>query len=635
MEVQLLIPSQNQRRILLQVPRYETVKNFRRLVSRAIKKPENTFLLIALGKILLDKNANKELATLSTTYRIRDKTCVFIHINNQSKPSAEKRVKASSVSRKKIVVTTSRSKQKSIVRRRIIRDDNVVSIPFGNEHCDVCQSNTRIKKCKECGCVKCLLKTGDPLICDQCDSYWHLKCAGLTRNPTDQFWYCPECINKDADVVVGKGKAVAQPSKTAVIVRDMDCVLVPVHHVGKIPGIYCGQSWAVRSLVHDWGVHRSKFNVSYSAMTGAVSMVLSKGLKEDKDKGYQFVFSGSGGKLKVSCGRLSVKHMTHDQVLTNHNKAIAITCNAPFDEKRGATAHNWRKSRPIRVCRSSLRAETHPEYAPDEGIRYDGLYKVVKYWPHKVPETGFVIWKFLLRRDDQEYAPWMSSGRRAMSARGIRIIRSNEDLTTKLVRYTIPTRISRMMDSDTKNKRLWKQLREMTFWSEYEFLHYLFDTHVVCSSNACSKPIKNPITTPCGHICCVKCLTQSKNNRCFTCRRALLPADYSKVNLKLTRILQSLNWAYNSEGDMRKMPLPSTEIIAEDKSEGQETQFIKKEFDYGSLNLVAASASSSGVGQRKRKKVEIFIECLSNNETSADIELRRRNKRKRVRFIDI
>lgn len=112
-------------------------------------------------------------------------------------------------------------------------------------------------------------------------------------------------------------------------------------------------------------------------------MVLSKGLKEDKDKGYQFVFSGSGGKLKVSCGRLSVKHMTHDQVLTNHNKAIAITCNAPFDEKRGATAHNWRKSRPIRVCRSSLRAETHPEYAPDEGIRYDGLYKVVKYWPHK------------------------------------------------------------------------------------------------------------------------------------------------------------------------------------------------------------------------------------------------------------
>lgn len=41
----------------------------------------------------------------------------------------------------------------------------------------------------------------------------------------NEYRYCPECINKDADVVVGKGKAVAQPSKPAVIVRDMDCVL--------------------------------------------------------------------------------------------------------------------------------------------------------------------------------------------------------------------------------------------------------------------------------------------------------------------------------------------------------------------------------------------------------------------------
>lgn len=114
-----------------------------------------------------------------------------------------------------------------------------------------------------------------------------------------------------------------------------------------------------------------------------MSIVLAKGLKEDKDKGYQFIFSGCGGKLNVSRGRRSVKRMTHDQVLTNHNKALAITCNAPFNEERGATALNWRKSRPIRVCRSSLRAETHPEYAPEEGVRYDGLYKVVKYWPHK------------------------------------------------------------------------------------------------------------------------------------------------------------------------------------------------------------------------------------------------------------
>lgn len=206
---------------------------------------------------------------------------------------------------------------------------------------------------------------------------------------------------------------------------------------------------------------------------------------------------------------MTVDHITHDQLLTNQNKAIALTCNAPFNDEVGATARNWRKSRPIRVCRSRQRAKSHPEFAPEEGFRYDGLYKVVKYWPHKsnikreqciiilthisiilVPGSGFILWKFLLRRDDQEHPPWMAHGKLSSSLRGIRTIRSNEDLTEKLVRYTIPARISRMMDLDTKNKRLWKQMREMSFWSEYEFLHCLFDTHVVCSSNACSKPIK-------------------------------------------------------------------------------------------------------------------------------------------------
>ncbi len=39
------------------------------------------------------------------------------------------------------------------------------------------------------------------------------------------------------------------------------------------------------------------------------------------------------------------------------------------------------------------------EYAPEEGNRYDGIYKVVKYWPHSGQE-GLVVWKYLMRRDD-------------------------------------------------------------------------------------------------------------------------------------------------------------------------------------------------------------------------------------------
>jgi E3 ubiquitin-protein ligase UHRF1 len=117
--------------------------------------------------------------------------------------------------------------------------------------------------------------------------------------------------------------------------------------------------------------------------TGAVSVVLSGGLKQDRDDGYEFVFSGGGGDLKIR-HRMKVEgQMTEDQQLTRYNKALAITCNAPLNDIEGAKAVDWRKSRPIRVCRAGNRKCTHPTYAPEEGIRYDGLYKIVKYWPHR------------------------------------------------------------------------------------------------------------------------------------------------------------------------------------------------------------------------------------------------------------
>lgn len=111
--------------------------------------------------------------------------------------------------------------------------------------------------------------------------------------------------------------------------------------------------------------------------------MLSGGLKRDKDDGYEFVFSVGGGDLKTRYYTRIEGRMTQDQQLTRYNKALAITCNARFNDKEGAKAMDWRKSQPIRVCRASNRKSTHPMYAPEKGIRYDGLYKIVKYWPHR------------------------------------------------------------------------------------------------------------------------------------------------------------------------------------------------------------------------------------------------------------
>ena len=53
----------------------------------------------------------------------------------------------------------------------------------------------------------------------------------------------------------------------------------------------------------------------------------------------------------------------------------------------------------------SYKLKKHSKLAPDVGIRYDGIYRVVKYWPHK-GKSGFIVWRFLFRRDDKSLAPW-------------------------------------------------------------------------------------------------------------------------------------------------------------------------------------------------------------------------------------
>ena len=58
-----------------------------------------------------------------------------------------------------------------------------------------------------------------------------------------------------------------------------------------------------------------------------------------------------------------------------HFRALAVNCNAPIDTKNGSTSKDWRKGKPVRVVRNCKLAK-HSEYAPEEGNRYDGIYKV-------------------------------------------------------------------------------------------------------------------------------------------------------------------------------------------------------------------------------------------------------------------
>jgi E3 ubiquitin-protein ligase UHRF1 len=84
-----------------------------------------------------------------------------------------------------------------------------------------------------------------------------------------------------------------------------------------------------------------------------------------------------------------------------------MNCDCDFNDKDGGEADKWKRGKPIRVIRSCKLAK-HSKFAPAEGIRYDGIYKVVKYWPHK-GKAGFIVWRYLFRRDDPRYAAVVST----------------------------------------------------------------------------------------------------------------------------------------------------------------------------------------------------------------------------------
>lgn len=88
---------------------------------------------------------------------------------------------------------------------------------------------------------------------------------------------------------------------------------------------------------------------------------------------------------------------------------MALNCNVKFDDKVGGEAKDWRSGKPVRVVRNYKLCK-HSKYAPIDGNRYDGIYKVVKYYPQK-GKAGFIVWRYLLRRDDPIPAPWEKGGR--------------------------------------------------------------------------------------------------------------------------------------------------------------------------------------------------------------------------------
>ena len=484
------------------------------------------------------------------------------------------------------------------------------SIGAGGDKC-TCNGKPD-KKCKKCGCRICGGKD-DPnnqIMCDECDAAYHLKCLGMSSLPDVDEWFCPLCKN-DNDIVGGKVK-MAKKKVTgnnrdwgkgfACQGRNKVCTKVAKNHFGPIPGIGVGQSWLMRIQVSEEGVHRPPVGgIAGTAKDGCQSLVLAGGYEDDVDRGDEFTYTGSGG--RDLSGNKRTAEQSSDQKLDKGNAAIARNCKASFNPKDGGDAGDkWREGKPIRVVRNykggkrDKSGKKHSDYAPEEGNRYDGIYKVVKYWPEK-GESGFIVWRYLLRRDDPAPAPWTEEGQQKIEEEGYTMIyppgyleaqeekmkeegatpgkrkrkgksqddsqdeededfinddeddeegeEEDADTPAKAKKSKTVYKISKewqdMMDEDKENKNLWDQVSSQEVANKKELIEYVEE--IFCCI-ICQDIVFKPVTTPCGHNFCISCLERSFSatgkKECSSCRKDLGKDYEPAVNNNLKTILNSM-----------------------------------------------------------------------------------------------
>ncbi|TCD63936.1 hypothetical protein EIP91_004746 [Steccherinum ochraceum] len=144
-----------------------------------------------------------------------------------------------------------------------------------------------------------------------------------------------------------------------------------------------GTTWATRKECSESRVHPGLLaGIFGSKNDGAYSVVLSGGYKDDVDEGETFTYTGAGGhdKHTVDGKARRVGPQKHDQTFDHPpNRALLIS------SKTG---------RPVRVVRGYKLMSI---YAPPDGYRYDGLYRVVEA-KLVVGKSGFKVCQFKFER---------------------------------------------------------------------------------------------------------------------------------------------------------------------------------------------------------------------------------------------
>ncbi|KAM3202781.1 E3 ubiquitin-protein ligase ORTHRUS 2 [Capsicum annuum] len=299
-------------------------------------------------------------------------------------------------------------------------------------------------------------------------------------------------------------------------------VTIPGDHFGPISadndpernlGVLVGETWEDRFECRQWGAHFPHVaGIAGQSDFGAQSVALSGGYEDDEDHGEWFLYTGSGGR-DLSGNKRTNKLQSFDQKFDKLNEALRVSC---F------------KGYPVRVVRSHK--EKRSSYAPDKGVRYDGVYRIEKCWRKAGKQVGFKVCRYLFVRCDNEPAPWTSDdhGDRPRALPLIKELNGATDMTERKgapawdydeekscwmwKKAPPPSRKPVQCENEdgtkvrnVKPKRLAMSLKQRLLKG--------------FSCLICREVMNHPLTTPCAHNFCKACLEGAFAGQSFTRQR--------------------------------------------------------------------------------------------------------------------
>ncbi|KAK5804475.1 hypothetical protein PVK06_032124 [Gossypium arboreum] len=412
-------------------------------------------------------------------------------------------------------------------------------------------------------------------------------------------------------------------------------VTVPPDHFGPITaendpdrnqGVLVGECWEDRLECRQWGAHLPHVaGIAGQSNYGAQSVALSGGYEDDEDHGEWFLYTGSGGR-DLSGNKRTNKEQSFDQKFEKMNEALRVSC---------------KKGYPVRVLLFLLMCRSHKEkrssYAPEKGVRYDGVYRIEKCW-RKVGIQGFKVCRYLFVRCDNEPAPWTSDehGDRPRPLPSISELKKATDIFErkesplwdfdeegsrwKWKKAPPPSKKPANAADLEEGKRTRKAIRHSRKLSTRERLLKEFGCLI------CQQIMSLPVTTPCAHNFCKSCFEaaftgktaireRNKGGRTLRSQKNILncpscPTDISdflqdlQVNRELMDVIESLKQkSEENEEPAEEEPMndleESTSLGSSDEKTSKKTENVDTKDD-----LENALPNCEEQRTSKRRKVD-------------------------------